>query len=177
MANKQTPKDKGMQGRNYDELSGVGTSSAGPTGTIGNLNDAGRDGGIGAPDYGDEGNLQSAGQGQPGGTPAQGRSWRGQAGAQQAHPQQDDLDIGQQSGNRQSGNLGGRQDQSDLASGPGDNAQRGYDVGRQGGSQQSASRQTGSQQSGSQSGRQDNLAPDQNQLDQDNPGSGGKRQR
>ena len=45
-------KGKGNKGRNYDELSGVGTSSAGKTGTTGNLNDGGRDGGVGSPDLG-----------------------------------------------------------------------------------------------------------------------------
>ena len=49
-------KGKGMKGRNYDELSGVGTSSAGVTGTTGNLNDGVRDGGVGKPSAGDSGN-------------------------------------------------------------------------------------------------------------------------
>jgi len=79
MPSNQEYKGKGMKGRNYDELSGVGTSSAGKTGTTGNLNDGGRDGGIGTPDLADSGNLQSANAGQPGGTPAQGNSQRGQA--------------------------------------------------------------------------------------------------
>ena len=79
MPSNQEYKGKGNKGRNYDELSGVGTSSAGKTGTTGNLNDGGRDGGIGSPDLADSGNLQSANAGQPGGTPAQGRSQRGQA--------------------------------------------------------------------------------------------------
>jgi hypothetical protein len=70
-------KGKGTKGRNYDELSGVGTSQGGITGTTGNLNTAGRDGGIGTPDPGDAGNLQSADHGQPGGTPALGRGGRG----------------------------------------------------------------------------------------------------
>lgn len=81
MPSNQEYKGKGMKGRNYDELSGVGTSSAGKTGTTGNLNDGGRDGGIGTPDLADSGNLQSANAGQPGGTPAQGNSRRGQANA------------------------------------------------------------------------------------------------
>jgi hypothetical protein len=81
MPSNQEYKGKGMKGRNYDELSGVGTSSAGKTGTTGNLNDGGRDGGIGTPDLADSGNLQSANAGQPGGTPAQGNSQRGQANA------------------------------------------------------------------------------------------------
>ena len=79
MPSNQEYKGKGMKGRNYDESSGVGTSSAGKTGTTGNLNDGGRDGGIGTPDLADSGNLQSANAGQPGGTPAQGNSQRGQA--------------------------------------------------------------------------------------------------
>jgi hypothetical protein len=79
MPSNQEYKGKGMKGRNYDELSGVGTSSAGKNGTTGNLNDGGRDGGIGTPDLADSGNLQSADTGQPGGTPAQGNSRRGQA--------------------------------------------------------------------------------------------------
>ena len=49
MPSNQEYKGKGMKGRNYDELSGVGTSSAGKTGTTGNLND----GGVGTPDLGD----------------------------------------------------------------------------------------------------------------------------
>src|SRR5438094_6932287 len=92
MPSNQEYKGKGMKGRNYDELSGVGTSSAGKTGTTGNLNDGNRDGGVGSPDLADEGNLQQAG-GQPGGTPAQGDSWRGYAGNQQSG----------QDGNAQSG--------------------------------------------------------------------------
>jgi hypothetical protein len=79
MPSNQEYKGKGTKGRNYDELSGVGTSSAGKTGTTGNLNDGGRDGGIGSPDPADSGNLQSGNTGQPGGTPAQGNSQRGQA--------------------------------------------------------------------------------------------------
>ncbi len=79
MPSNQEYKGKGTKGRNYDELSGVGTSSAGKTGTTGNLNDGGRDGGIGSPDLADSGNLQSANAGQAGGTPAQGNSQRGQA--------------------------------------------------------------------------------------------------
>lgn len=39
MPNNQEYKGKGIKGRNYDELSGAGTSSAGKTGTAGNLND------------------------------------------------------------------------------------------------------------------------------------------
>jgi hypothetical protein len=99
MPSNQEYKGKGMKGRNYDELSGVGTSSAGKTGTTGNLNDGGHDGGVGSPDLADSGNLQSV-RGQPGGTPAQGDSWRGQGNQQSA---------GSGSGSQQSGNLGNRQ--------------------------------------------------------------------
>jgi hypothetical protein len=75
MPSNQEYKGKGVKGRNYDELSGVGTSVAGVNGTTGTLNDAGRDGGVGTPDLADSGNLQQTG-GQPGGTPAQGDSER-----------------------------------------------------------------------------------------------------
>lgn len=57
-------KGRGTKGRNDDELSGVGTSSAGVNGTTGNLNDGMRDGEIGKPAAGDSGkragNRQSA---------------------------------------------------------------------------------------------------------------------
>jgi len=127
MPSNQEYKGKGIKGANYDELSGVGTSSAGKTGTTGNLNDGGRDGGVGAPDGGDAGNLQSAGQGQPGGTPAQGRSWRGQGNQQNSDLASGPGDNAQQgdAGNVQSDRGQGNQSQSDLASGPGDNSQRG----------------------------------------------------
>jgi hypothetical protein len=108
MPSNQEYKGKGMKGRNYDELSGVGTSSAGKTGTTGNLNDGGRDGGVGSPDLADEGNLQSAG-GQPGGTPAQGDSWRGQAGNRQSG-QADQL-----RGNDSDRKLGAKQSSQDDA--------------------------------------------------------------
>jgi hypothetical protein len=65
-------KGKGVKGRPYDELSGVGTSQAGITGTTGNLNTAGRDGGVGMPSVGDAGNLQNADLGEHGPTPALG---------------------------------------------------------------------------------------------------------
>ena len=157
MPSNQEYKGKGMKGRNYDEMSGVGTSSAGKTGTTGNLNDGGRDGGVGAPDLSDAGNLQSAKAGQPGGTPAQGNSWRGQASQQGGN-------MNQQSGkdmNQQSGNLGNQQ---------------------QGGKQQSGNRQSGQQgsqqsgQQGSQSGQQigqqqGQRQQGQNRLNQDDYGS------
>ena len=90
MPSNQEYKGKGMKGRNYDELSGVGTSSAGKTGTMGNLNDGGRDGGVGRPDLADEGNLQSAHAApsrQPDTTPAQGDSQRGYQGGRQGSQQ------------------------------------------------------------------------------------------
>ena len=74
-------KGKGTKGRNYDELTGVGTSSAGITGTTGNLNTGTRDGGIGMPSPGDSGNRagnrQSAEPDDGDTTPALGRGTRG----------------------------------------------------------------------------------------------------
>jgi hypothetical protein len=99
MPSNQEYKGKGIKGRNYDELSGVGTSSAGKTGTTGNLNDGGRDGGVGSPDLADSGNLQSAQAGQPGGTPAQGNSVRSQSNQHNASQQS----AGTQGGGLQSG--------------------------------------------------------------------------
>lgn len=85
--------NKGHQqkGRNYDELSGVGTSSAGITGTTGNLNDKGEDGGVGMPPASDAGNRQSVEREQNGDLPALGDGGRaparerqgGQGGSQQ----------------------------------------------------------------------------------------------
>jgi hypothetical protein len=69
-------KGRGVKGRGYDELSGVGTSSAGITGTTGNLNTGGRDGGIGEPPIGDAGNRQMADHGLSDATPALGRAAR-----------------------------------------------------------------------------------------------------
>jgi hypothetical protein len=138
MPSNQEYKGKGNKGRNYDELSGVGTSSAGKTGTTGNLNDGGRDGGVGTPDLGDAGNLQSANRGQPGGTPAQGKSWRGQ----------------------------GNQQNSDLASGPGDNAQRGDLGSGPGDNSQRGSRGGGNMQSGGQGSRSGRSRLDDDDLDE-----------
>ncbi|MCS0613502.1 hypothetical protein NX783_12205 [Massilia kyonggiensis] len=160
MPSNQEYKGKGMKGRNYDELSGVGTSSAGKTGTTGNLNDGGRDGGVGTPDLADSGNLQSAG-GQPGGTPAQGRSRRSQG--SQGNQQNSDLASGPgdnaqrgDRGNQQSDNLNrGNQSQSDLGSGPGDDSQQ---VSRRGGNMQSGGQ-------GSRSGR-NRLTPDDLDTDE-----------
>jgi hypothetical protein len=77
-------KGHGTKGRNYDELSGVGTSEAGKTGTTGNLNTAGRDGGVGMPDVTDAGNLQNSDVGQHGDTPALGSGGRGSQNQQNA---------------------------------------------------------------------------------------------
>jgi len=128
-------KGKGTKGRNYDELSGVGTSSAGITGTTGNLNNGIRDGGIGKPSSRDSGNragnMQSA-EIDDDVTPALGTGSRsgGAAGNQQSGQQQNQQSSQQQSGSLQSGSQ-----------------QSGS---RQSGSQQSSSQQSGSQQSGSQ---------------------------
>lgn len=91
-------KGKGTKGRNYDELSGVGTSSAGVTGTTGNLNDGVRDGGIGKPAAGDAGNRagsrQSAEPDDGDTTPALGTGTRSRSG-------------GKAQGNKQGGGQGG----------------------------------------------------------------------
>ncbi len=70
-------KGKGIKGRPFDELSGVGTSDAGVTGTTGNLNNSVNDGGVGQPPLRDEGNRQSVAEaGQTGQTPALGNTER-----------------------------------------------------------------------------------------------------
>jgi len=89
MPSNQEYKGKGIKGRSYDERSGVGTSSAGKTGTTGNLNDGGRDGGVGTPDLADSGNLQHA-KDQPGGTPAKGDSTRSRGNRQGGQGAPDD---------------------------------------------------------------------------------------
>jgi hypothetical protein len=109
MPSNQEYKGKGMKGRNYDEMSGVGTSSAGVNGTTGNLNDGGRDGGIGSPDMADSGNLQQQ-TGQPGGTPAQGDSVRSQGNLQGGSQQQGS----QQQGSQQADALRGGGDDRQL---------------------------------------------------------------
>lgn len=93
-------KGKGTKGRNYDELSGVGTSSAGVTGTTGNLNNGVRDGGIGKPSAADSGNRnrQSAGTDDGDTTPALGTGTRSKSG-------------GSQQGGNQQGGLGKSLDQ------------------------------------------------------------------
>jgi len=106
---------KGIKGRYYDELTGVGTSSAGITGTTGNLNTGTRDGGIGMPSPGDSGNRagnrQSADADDGDTTPALGHGSRARPGekrqASQSNP-------GNQSGaSRQSGQ-GGQSAQGTL---------------------------------------------------------------
>jgi len=77
-------KGRGMKGRSYDVLTSVGTSSAGITGTTGNLNTGMRDGGIGMPSPGDSGyragNRQSADTDDGDTTPALGRGTRAKPG-------------------------------------------------------------------------------------------------
>ncbi|MBD8528640.1 MULTISPECIES: hypothetical protein [unclassified Massilia] len=108
-------KGKGTKGRNYDELTGVGTSSAGITGTTGNLNTGTRDGGIGMPSPDDSGyragNRQSAEPDDGDTTPALGRGTRGRAGSQSQSSQ------GSQGGNQQSGQQGSQGSQSGNAQG------------------------------------------------------------
>jgi hypothetical protein len=102
-------KGKGTKGRNYDELTGVGTSSAGITGTTGNLNTGTRDGGIGMPSPDDSGyragNRQSAEPDDGDTTPALGRGTRGRAGSQ-SQAGQSQSSQGSQSGSQQSGQQG-----------------------------------------------------------------------
>lgn len=101
-------KGKGTKGRNYDELTGVGTSSAGITGTTGNLNTGTRDGGIGMPSAGDSGNRagsrQSAEPDDGDTTPALGRGTRSNASQQRQGGQ--DKQGSQGGGSRQSGQSG-----------------------------------------------------------------------
>ena len=99
-------KGRGMKGRSYDELSGVGTSSAGVTGTIGNLNNGVRDGGIGKPAAGDSGNRnrQSADADDGDTTPALGTGTRSRSGRNQQGGNKQG--SSQQSGNQQGGNQG-----------------------------------------------------------------------
>jgi hypothetical protein len=125
-------KGKGMQGQNDDEQS-----------------------------RSDAGNLQSAG-GQPGGTPAQGRSRRSQ-GSQRNQGRQQDSDLASgpgdnaqrgDLGSQQSGNLDrGNQSQSDLGSGPGDDSLQ-------------SSRGGGNMQSGGQGSRSGRSRLDQDDLDE-----------
>ena len=109
-------KGKGTKGRNYDELTGVGTSSAGITGTTGNLNTGTRDGGIGTPSAGDSGNRagnrQSAEPEDGETTPALGTGTRSSASQARQGAQ------GSAQGNAQGGNpssQSGSSQQSGLA--------------------------------------------------------------
>ena len=101
-------KGKGTKGRNYDELTGVGTSSAGITGTTGNLNTGVRDGGIGMPSAGDSGNRagnrQSSEPDDGDTTPALGRGTRS-TGSQQRQGGQGNQGS-QSGGNAQGGGAG-----------------------------------------------------------------------
>jgi hypothetical protein len=113
-------KGKGTKGRNYDELSGVGTSSAGVTGTTGNLNDGVRDGGIGKPSAADSGNRnrQSADPDDGDTTPALGTGTRSKSGGSQQRGNQQS--GSQQSGSQQSGRQqGGSQQGGNQGSGLG----------------------------------------------------------
>jgi len=105
-------KGKGTKGRNYDELTGVGTSSAGITGTTGNLNTGTRDGGIGMPSATDSGNRagnrQSADSDDGDTTPALGRGTRSNPGQQRQGSQGNQSSQGgSQSGSQQSGSGSG----------------------------------------------------------------------
>ena len=100
-------KGHGMKGNNFDELSGVGTSSAGITGTTGNLNDGVRDGGVGKPSARDSGNRagnkQAAEPDDDYVTPALGTGTRGAAGNRQGGQSQSQQSGSQQGQSRQSG--------------------------------------------------------------------------
>lgn len=80
-------KGKGAKGREFDELSGIGTSQAGTTGTTGNLNSGKHDGGVGMPPRTDSGNRQNADLGEHGDVPALGN--RGRANASRQSSQAD----------------------------------------------------------------------------------------
>lgn len=75
-------KGKGAKGREFDELSGIGTSQAGPTGTVGNLNSGKHDGSVGMPPRTDSGNRQNADLGEHGDLPALGNRGRDNASRQ-----------------------------------------------------------------------------------------------
>ena len=108
-------KGRGMKGRTYDVLTSVGTSSAGITGTTGNLNTGTRDGGIGMPSPGDSGyragNRQSADVDDNDTTPALGRGTRARPGAKPDQQRQGSegnrSGASQQSGQREPNAQGG----------------------------------------------------------------------
>ncbi|XYJ08303.1 hypothetical protein ACSUZJ_12865 [Telluria sp. B2] len=107
-----------MKGNNFDELSGVGTSSAGITGTTGNLNDGVRDGGVGKPSARDSGNRagnkQAAEPDDDYVTPALGTGTRGSAGNMQGGQSQSKQSGSQQGQSQQSGSQqSGSQQSSD----------------------------------------------------------------
>jgi hypothetical protein len=109
-------RSKGTKGRNYDELTGVGTSSAGITGTTGNLNTGTRDGGIGMPARGDSGNRagnrQSADTDDGDTTPALGRGTRARPGEKPQGSEGNRSGSSQQSGDQNAqGGLGHSLDQ------------------------------------------------------------------
>lgn len=111
-------KGHGMKGNNFDELSGVGTSSAGITGTTGNLNDGVRDGGVGKPSARDSGNRagnkQAAEPDDDYVTPALGTGTRGSAGNMQSGQSQSQQSGSQQGQSQQSGSeQSGSQQSSD----------------------------------------------------------------
>lgn len=88
-------KGKGTKGREFDELSGIGTSQAGTTGTIGNLNSGKHDGSVGMPPRTDSGNRQNADLGEHGDLPAlgnRGRAGASRQGGQSGSPAQDKSD-------------------------------------------------------------------------------------
>lgn len=108
-------KGKGTKGRYYDELTGVGTSSAGITGTTGNLNTGTRDGGIGMPSSDDSGyragNRQSADTDDTDTTPALGRGTRARRGQTSRDGQ---AGQGSRGGTDRQGGQGGASKQAEL---------------------------------------------------------------
>lgn len=126
-------KGRGIKGATYDELSGIGTSEAGVTGTTGNLNTGGRDGGVGMPSRNDAGNLQNADLGEHGDTPALGSRVRGphsRQGGQQGQRNVQGAQGGQQSqqsgqGGSVSGPSGEQQEREDQQSAANPNIQGG----------------------------------------------------
>jgi len=104
-------KGRGMKGRTYDVLTSVGTSSAGITGTTGNLNTGTRDGGIGMPSPGDSGyragNRQSADADDGDTTPALGRGTRAKPGQQRQSSEGNRSGASQQSGHAEQKAQGG----------------------------------------------------------------------
>ncbi len=110
-------KGKGTKGRYYDELTGVGTSSAGITGTTGNLNTGMRDGGIGMPSSDDSGyragNRQSADADVGDTTPALGRGTRARRGQQSQSGQGSQSSRDNQGGGSQQRGQGGQSKQGE----------------------------------------------------------------